>query len=173
MKTFTLGQKVCQAGVENYEYLLKCPDCFGTWVLSVLLGDQTVLKIACVTCASGYEPPRGVVRVWQYRPTAEVVTINRIEMGTDGIIYGTTKGYHVTLEDLFENMGDAQTRADEKVRELGALEMEKFYKKEKPARDWASNVRYHRSCLKEAQREVQHHESKLNVAQSHVKEEKA
>ena len=45
-------------------------------------------------------------------------------------------------------------------------------RKEKDTKTWAWNVHYHRKEIREAQKRIEYHTSKLNVAKLHVKAEK-
>jgi hypothetical protein len=67
---FELRQAIWWASCDSIEVTENCPDCFGKKYLTVILGDDSEVKIDCRTCALGYEPPRGYITLHKYGATA-------------------------------------------------------------------------------------------------------
>lgn len=144
MTEFKFDDEVFWAKLDNYEYQLKCPDCLGKTFLTVILGDESQVRIDCELCRRGYLGSLGYIPIYQYTPNTELARINRVEMkqedGSPVVEYGLTTTYRADAKDLFRIESDAKLRAEEKAKELGKLEMERFYKRERDTKSWAWNV---------------------------------
>lgn len=175
---FEIGQKIWVAEFSPLapEYVT-CPDCGGTGRLRVTFHDETQVSIDCRNCAAGYEPPTGRIVVHRQKASARVATVTGVEMNgreTRWHVDGTASGYRIVDDDeAFTTEADARAFAERKAREWEERERAKIFQKEKDTQTWAWNASYHRRCLKEAQRQVEYHTSKLNVAALKAKEQSA
>ena len=175
METYSMGQELFWAKLEPREIRIQCPDCFGNRFLTVILGDGEHVTIECTGCQCGYEPPRGWVKIVQYQQSVIKGTVSGIEIKTvDGVPeveYRINGRWWVKPEDLAMVEEIAKRRADEKAGELSQYELERFYSKEKPKRDWGWQATYHQSCIRHAKEELDYHTAKLNVALNHKNKE--
>jgi hypothetical protein len=105
---------------------------------------------------------------YEYEPAVEILQVEYID-SRDGIVRYNYRDNYVVFADHLS----AAKRAIDLLEEYQTKETERLAAKEQPKRTWAWNVRYHRGCLKEAQRQIEYHTSKLNAALTHAKEEKA
>ena len=76
MTTFAIGDQVWWARFQSQERWEPCPDCCGSKVLTVSMGDGSQHVIACSLCAVAYDPPRGVIRVDTTAPDVLLVTLD-------------------------------------------------------------------------------------------------
>ncbi len=171
---YEIGQEVWRATCNREETSVECPDCGGTGRIRVTFHDDTTVSIDCQRCALGYEPPTGRIAVYDRVAKAERVTITGIDVRSgEEPEYRTNVSYIIDENRLFETREEALACAEKLAEEWDREEREKIAKKEKDTRSWAWNASYHRNCIKRAEREIEHHTAKLNVASLKAKEQKA
>jgi ribosomal protein S27E len=170
---FEIGQEVWRASWDSTTAYVTCPDCGGTGRLRVTFHDETQVSIGCQNCAPGYDPPTGRVRVYERHARAFRSVVTGLEMEGTRIRWRTNDSYIVEDEDLFEDEAAALARATEKAAEADREERQRVLTKEKDTRTWAWNASYHRKQIKEAQRQIEYHTAKLNVAAIKAKQDKA
>lgn len=177
MARFKIGDQVWVAKNRGIERWITCPDCFGKRYLTVTLGDDSQVTIDCAGCARGYEPPRGVISTHDYEATVLNVELTSVESelkeGVEVERYGHSGCYREDGENVFATEAEAMVRADVFAKERKAEEEARLLRKEKETRTWAWNAHYHRSRIKDANKELVYHTAKLNAALQHVKAEKA
>lgn len=158
---------------------MTCPDCGGTGRLRVTFHDETQVSINCANCARGYEPPTGYIIVHRNEARARQAVVSGFEARSGEPVRwhydGSRCGSYRTVDDdaVFDTEADAMAWAQKKSSEYEQEQRDRIAKKEKDSRSWAWNASYHRRCIKEAQRQVEYHTSKLNVAAIKAKEDKA
>ncbi len=167
---YQIGDQVWWACFETERDYVTCPDCGGTGQITCLLFDATQVSVDCAGCTNGYLGPQGRLKVYARKPTARLRTITRMEIDAGKIEYGVTDGYRVVEEDLFQNESDALERAAEKAAAAEAEERDRIARKEKDTRSWSWNVHYHRRAIRDAEKQIAYHTSKLNVAKLKAKE---
>jgi hypothetical protein len=169
-----IGDMAWIATFDAANNFISCPDCGGTGRLRVILHDETQVSIGCANCAAGYDPPTGRIRVYDRRPRAEQVRINGCEIDSKEIRWRlgeSTTCYRVADDaDVFETEEAALERAKIIAVEADEAERNKIFRKEKDTRTWAWNASYHRNCIKRAQKDIEYHTAKLNVAKIKAKE---
>ncbi len=153
-----------------------CPDCAGRKFVEVGLGDGSWVTVDCENCKLGYEPPRGYVLVDSYKPDVDLVTVGKIESelvdGEQVSFYSGEGFYRVQESDLFECKLDALERAQVLTDARVGDENARHLRKEKDSRTWSWNATYHRRCIRQAEKDLAYHKSKLAVSLPHVKVEK-
>ena len=94
-------------------------------------------------------------------------------MRLDDVVFKYTGDgfYEVPASELFRTEEEAKTRADEYAKELTDVEHKRLMAKEKDKRSWAWNVHYHRKAIKDAEKQIAYHTSKLNFAKTYAKPE--
>ena len=168
---YEIGQQVWWASFESIEAFITCPDCGGGGHIRCILFDETELFVECEGCRSGYNPPTGQIQLYERTPHAVLVAITGFEVSADKIEYRTNNSYIVPADDLFDTEAEAFTRAEDKARDADVAERERVNRKEKPTHTWAWHVTYHRRCIREAEKAIVYHTSKLNVARAKAKEQ--
>lgn len=170
---YEIGQQVWYAGWQSTPARIVCPDCAGEGRIRVLLPDESMVSVDCVACQRGFERPSGYLECYDRHAVATLTTILGVEMDGGKTEWKTGEGYRTSEADLFDNEVDAYAAAKVKAEEADREERERIGKKHKDTRSWAWNAHYHRKCIKEAQRQIEYHTSKLAVASLKAKEEKA
>jgi hypothetical protein len=171
---FEIGQQAWWATCQTREISETCPDCGGTGRLRVTFHDETQVSIECRNCAVGYDPPTGLVKWYGHLPEAKLITISGLEMS------GAETSWHAAIAQssyykisdgaLFSAEEDAKSYAEQLAAEHDVAERKRIMTKEKDTRTWAWNASYHRNCIKRAQKDIDYHTSKLNVAKLRAKE---
>jgi hypothetical protein len=164
---FNIGDTIYVATCTSVEKWLPCPDCHGKKFLTVILGDDSRVTIDCDSCTRGYLGPCGLICSYEYEPAVDTLRVEYIDSRDGEIRYN-----YRDPDVVFGDPHAAEIRAAFLKEELTRAESARLEAKEQPKRTWAWNVRYHRGCLKEAQRQIEYHTSKLNAALTHAKEEK-
>lgn len=116
MSKYKIGDEVWFAEWRNGEDYITCPDCFGKKFLTVILGDGSQVTIDCAGCALGYEPPRGIVKIYTHGADARQVTITRVNTelvnGNEVSRYSFYGGYEAEEARLFDEKEDAVAASD-------------------------------------------------------------
>ena len=110
--------------------------------------------------------------MYERRPRASLETIVGCEIEGEKIEWRTNETYRVDETKLFDNEEDCMAAAREMAAQFDEEERKKILTKEKDTRSWAWNASYHRREIKEAQRRIEYHSSKLAVASLKAKEHK-
>jgi hypothetical protein len=167
---YQIGQILWVARYDMEHDSVECPDCGGEGRIRVTFHDDTEVSIECGNCRAGYDPPTGRVRTWRRMPRTELVTLTGYEVNGAEERYRTSTSYLVPPENLFEHGTWAMLMALGVAMSDTERERGRILTKEKDKRSWAWNASYHRRCLKEAQRNVEYHTSKLAVAAVRARE---
>lgn len=167
---YNLGDQVWYASFETRTKTIVCDDCRGQKYLTVIMGDGSQVTIDCAGCSAGYEPPKGYNTICEGTPNSDLKTIERINIQFDKVEYQS--GCWVLHEDRFF---DTKEEADKKAERLAEeYKQEQLHRlknlKENHKRTWSWNAHYHRRAIKEAQRQLEYHTAKLNVAKIKAKE---
>lgn len=167
---FQIGDEVWRATWDYSQDRVTCPDCGGTRALTVIMFDGTEHTIDCAGCAVGYEPPRGVLLVGNYRAATHSHTVTGMKVRREGgFEYMLNSGHCVGEEDMFATKEEALARAETLGQEKAAEELRRIYRKEKNTWSWAWHVHYHRRGIREAQKQLDYHTKKLAVAKEKAK----
>lgn len=170
---FAIGDRPWHATTEHFEKVLTCPDCLGQKYLTVTMGDGSTVTIDCQLCGPGYNPPCGVVKIHGYKEYVYQTEIDGLEIrAKDGATYQIATSYRVAEGDLFSTKEEAEARAVELQREREQAEADRLKRKEKDKHTWAWHVRYHRSEIKRAEKEIAYHAAKLAAAKEHATTER-
>jgi len=150
-----------------------CPDCGGTGRLRVTFHDETQVSIECRNCAAGYDPPTGRIVVYCNRAAAKKSIITGLEVHGDKVrwhVDACAGSYRIVDdEDAFETEADALAWAEKRAATYEAEQRDKISRKEKDTHTWAWNASYHRNNIKRAQKDIDYHTAKLNVAKVKAK----
>jgi hypothetical protein len=171
---FKIGDTVWFARAGQHETQITCPDCAGTRRIRLILANDEQVSIDCGGCSRGYEGPCGTITEYKFKAEVESFVVGGMEVKTEGVRYytDTSSGAYYVHEDkdCFVNKEDAVERCKQLIKEAVDRERDRLLKKERDTRSWAWNASYHRRCIKDAQKQLDYHTAKLNVAQAKAKE---
>ena len=168
MNIFKIGDQVWWARTENTEIRITCPECLGKRFITVILGDDTRHTIPCICCESGWEGSRGWLVGWRHEVNVTTTVVIGVRMTAEETEYQLPESY--LTKDLYATKDEAEERAMELVKERDADELRRMHCKEKDTRSWAWNVHYHRKCIRDAEKQIEYHRAKLDVAKLRAKE---
>lgn len=165
-----IGDVVWISRADGKRKTIICPDCGGTGQLNVTLWDGTQLSIDCRGCEKGYLGPQGTVELWEYEPSVECHTISEIKQSDrTGTEYKA--GYFTYGEnEVFLTKEEAEVLAEKQAKEKEQYELDCLQRKHKDTKTWSWNAHYHRSCIRKAEKDIEYHTKKLNVAKLKAKE---
>ena len=173
---FKVGQQLWHATFEPHEKWVKCPHCAGWKNALVVFGDGTEATVDCGECSLGFNPPSGLLKIYEHEPLAQLVEVTGISIdrnnheGKYEVRYSLSNCRSGNEENTFENKADAEAMAIVLRDEWNKQESKRAARKDKPSDTWARNSSYHRSALKRAERDVEYHSMKLGNAKLHAKE---
>lgn len=174
---YSIGQKVWRATFDVEEKHVECPDCGGTGRIRVIMADDTIHSIGCGNCSSGFNPPTGTIKYYERSPSATFCNVVgvRLSNGTTEYEVSGGEGYTWTADEanLSETKEGALEIAQGLALEHTQYELARIAAKEKDTRSWAWNASYHRRAIKEADKQIAYHISKLSVAAIKAKDKVA
>lgn len=143
-----------------------CPVCFGKLRVQIILGNGETETIECSACGIGYEGPRGFVD--EFGPSSRVgsgiITGIRRGFGRSEWLYDVEGG---SCEYLFRTAEEAEVkRAVLHAEALAQDEKrnDRIIADKKKGLAWA--IRYHRSKIRDAEKEIAYHGGKLAAAEA-------
>jgi rubredoxin len=170
---FAIGETVWHAGSNYRKERVTCPDCEGTKVLHILLGNGDRHAMDCGVCNLGFEPPRGYIEheVCVHEPRA-VKLARVLRFDEDGVEYtdapqGMTCYHSYNSKDLYRDKDECAARCAELEVEAqknkDAQELAILTSKRKSA---AHSVSYWRRRRTDARKELEAIERRLDVAKA-------
>ncbi len=167
---FQIGDDVWWARYDSSPSTVTCPDCAGKGHITCIMGGGTEVTVDCQRCQQGFEPfSRGTLTVYDRKPLVMLTYIIGVEMTEKETKYRVPESYIVDEASLFTDKQSAEQYAETLAVAATEAEMAKIQQKEKDTRSWAWNATYHRRCIRDAQRQIEYHTRKLNVAQERAK----
>lgn len=162
---YNIGDKVYHAVFNAHKAVyVECPHCGGTGRIRCIFHDETIISIDCGNCSRGYESPTGKVLVYNNIADTEELIITGVEIREVG--QATYRAHHRLMDEdrLFTTEEEALAKANEMHEAYVKEQKENIFKKEKPTKSWAWNASYHRNLIKRAEKDIEYHTAKLNVA---------
>lgn len=161
---FDIDDVVYRATFETEASTIECEHCAGTARIRVIFGDGQEVSIPCENCSRGYLDATGRIEVFIRTPKAERCRIKGFEFRDGKVRWQTTGNYIVDDESLFKFEAIALAAAKVIAKKADADEEARISMKEKDHRSWAWHASYHRKCIREAERQIEHHKRKLSAA---------
>ena len=175
---FKVGDMVWHATFDAREKWVTCPHCLSHKFAKVTFGDGEEVNVDCAECAPGFDPPHGVVRIYEHEPRACLVEVMGIDINRNNsegryeVRYSLSDYRSGNENNVFDNESQAMEMALKLSAQWDESECQRVARKDKPSQTWSRNASYHRQALKRAQRDVEYHTRKLDAAKQHVKDEK-
>lgn len=167
---FSIGETVWYANRGSSPKYLPCPDCLGNKYIKAIIADGTEYTIDCQNCERGYHGSLGFIETYELSGYASQDTIIGVKIDSNkGTVYTSHSFYEVGEDEVFATKEEAEKKAEEHCKEATEAEHKRILTKEKDTKTWAWNVTYHRKCVKQAQKELEYHTAKLNIAKSKAK----
>jgi hypothetical protein len=178
---FKLGDTVYMASYDLAEKTIVCPDCLGSAKVKVTLATGEEIMIECGACdPGGYQGSTG--RICQYDYAIKIISlpVTGIALLSDDVEYQLGRNYGGSYRVGTQNGINHRVYATEEEAQIGGEELRKkhedaenqrFLSKAKDHKTWAWNAAYHRKEIKRIERELQYHNSKIEVCKTHIKDD--
>lgn len=167
---FQIGDVVWRAATAHRPIRYQCLECAGHGFITVVLGDETKLTIACECCKRGYDGSNGYHDQCEHYESVEMGVVSGVEIDGDSFEYrvptGTNDYWCMKETDLFSDEESAKVRANELSVERTHKQAELHCKKYNANRSWAWNVKYHREAIRRMERDIAYHTLQLNYAKT-------
>ena len=165
---FKIGDKVFKARYERQEKWVVCPDCLGSKHVKMILGDGTEVIIECGGCdPGGCRASTGSIKQYEFATDVREHTVTGISTGGHEVHYELDNygGSYWTgnEKELFATREEAQAEGERLRLEHEAEENKRWMAKTKDHKSWAWNYRYHRDCIKRAEKEIEYHSKKAQI----------
>ena len=162
---YEIGQEVWWARFDTTETSIECPDCAGAGHIRCIMGNGQEVTVDCQNCQVGYETfSRGRIRTHERTPRAEKTKITGIDVTPTKTEYRVPASYIVQEDRLWETEEAALEMAQILADEASHQELKQIARKEKDTKSWSWNATYHRRCISRAQKDIEYHTRKLDVA---------
>ena len=173
VKNLKLGDKAWFPRYENIRKTVVCPECFGKKYLTVILGDDSRVTIACRGCSQGFDPPRGYIEYYAYETAVKHITIDGME-----ILRGKETNYKFNLivgescygcqsvkqYELYATKEEAEEKVEKIKKAHNASELVRIHRKGKHDGDWAWHVHYWRDQIRRAEKDIARNKKRLDYA---------
>lgn len=169
---FAIGQQMWMAVGNSEQTQHPCPICNGNLGVTIILGTGEHLGVLCDGCGLGFDGPRGFIKEWEQHPRAVSFVIGSVKGFRDGeweVL--STEGGWAYFKDLFVTEAEALGAAVINAEKQHESNMQSRQRIKKSAQHLTWSARYHRDCIKDLQRQIDWHTSRLSSGK--VKKEKA
>ena len=165
---FAVGEHLWWTGRGSYEKQITCPECVGTKVVTMILGNGDTHALQCACCTRGCGPALGTItrHVREHTPTA--FTPARVILGHSGICYSESPpeamAYSYTeAKDLYRDRDECQAACEAKVsdwRTQEQIDIKNMSSRAKKDLTWS--VHYWSRMVKDREREAEAARRQLN-----------
>jgi len=174
--SFQLGDTVYVVqGCRSMPVEKTCPVCFGKMRVTVILGNGKRENVLCEYCGKGYDGPRGYVVDYEPQSAVRQATITGVSF--------TNHKWEFALDYGRTGAGESELYRDAESAEAARAKLMEEIKKEEAwasmnrlnysKRDLTWSVGYHRKCIRNLEREAEHHRKQLCVAVEKQEKRKA
>lgn len=143
---------------------ITCPICAGKLCITVILGSGEQLLVECDACGTGLSRPNGKLTEWNQDPATElfeIASITSFHNGNWGV--KSTSGSTCDFSDLETFEVDALRVATKRSEEVCERNMGVRLHRKKETKKAGWSIQYHRKCIKDAERTIEWHQSKIVV----------
>ena len=161
---FSIGDKVWVVVEDNLSQGITCRDCFGKGALTVILGDDSWVSLACEACRG-----RGEVSVRVYQVAVREREIDGVRRSFGEVRYEAL-GSIVDRDKIFTERAAAEAHAESLRLAHEKESTEKHTNKREPNRTWAWHVSYYRKQIRRAETDIIYAKQALAVAEKKAKE---
>lgn len=155
---FAIGQTLWMPVGEAEKNRQSCPVCAGQLAVVVILGSGEHVGVPCDACGHGFDGPRGYIEEYEQHPRAAKFVIASIESFHNGVwcLRSETGAWH-ELNDLYATEAEALDVAVKRAAEQHERNMQSRQHKRQSAQRHGWSIQYHRSCIKDLERQLDWH----------------
>lgn len=169
-----IGDMVWWARCETRGVRKPCIVCYGKLEVVLILGNGEQVNLPCDYCGKGYEGPKGYTDEYEYIAKPELVKMDSIQSNQtcEGTKNEYRYGNYILNDDI---IFDSKEDAEEKCKEIAAkyekdLVTETEHIKANVNKSFSWNAGYHMKNIKDLQRQIGYHESRMIACKQRVKE---
>lgn len=176
---YPLGVSLWYTGGPHREEWVECPECCGTKVIELVLGNGQRFSLDCRCCQSGYEDPRGVIKrtAFEYRPVPFLplrVTIFGSEVSYSESPPEASCYSSVDSKHLFTSKEECQAKCEAMNAEHAAAEAEAIvHRRGRARKDLAWSAHYWGSQVRQLEKELAKARERLTKCKAIKKENAA
>jgi hypothetical protein len=141
---------------------ITCPICDGKLYITIILGSGEQLQVECDGCDTGLNRPKGTLTEWNQDPATEffeIASITSFHNGSWGVMSSSGSTCDFSNLETFEV--DALRIATEQSKEVYERNMAIRLHRKRETKKAGWSIQYHRQCIKDAERTIQWHQSKI------------
>ncbi len=164
---FAIGQQMWEPIYPPTQVKTKCPVCFGSLAVVVILGNGERVGVPCEACGISYDGPRGYIEEWEYQIGARPFVIASVQSmnGGDWVVVNDV-GWTYSYANLCATEEDAIQRSREHIESLMERQAEGRRHRRASVKKAAWSIRYHRKQIADLERRLLWHRSKVESASS-------
>ena len=157
---FGIGDRVWLAAYSTVDVQATCPICFGKLFVTLILGDDSKVRLPCDYCGKGYEFPRGHITERHARPLALERTIDSVTVSADRVEYGSACST-MPADNVHATEAEALAAAEEiAAKEQADRERSVEWGKHDAKKTFSWNAGYHMREAKALRAKAERHEER-------------
>ena len=167
---FEIGKTYWMPTLRPENIQVPCPICYGNKSVSLILGNGEQVVVECEGCGLGYEGARGFVGDYSYEAGVKPFTVAGVEsMNGDDWWLRSEQGSTARWKDLEQSEALGLEQSKRKMRETLDGNMYSQTARSKHARNHVPwTVRYHEDCIREIEKKIAWHRSKVSERSKRV-----
>ena len=163
---FQIGQTLWSARTAPQQVTVPCPVCQGALAVVVICGEDR-FAVPCEGCGLGFNGPQGTITEYEHLPAAvEFVIAEVTAMHQGRWSLRSETGAGAQFDDLHQTEAEALAASVIACAANYERNMQTRQHKRKNVKQATWAVRYHRERIKDLERQIQWHQSRLGVAKA-------
>lgn len=159
---FELGKQYWCPKLHPIQDKVTCPICAGHLTVMVTLGDGQRVVVPCDACGLGYDGPRGWIREYSYEPQAERFIPSTVSSMSGGSWWLLSEaGESHAWSDCYATEEEAMAESRKRMAEIAERNHQSRCHRKKALSKTAWSIRYHREQIKDLERQIAWHQSKI------------
>lgn len=133
---YALGTKLWWHGTGQRRETMTCPECVGTLVVTIVLGNGETYGTNCRCCQSGIDPPRGIIDVDFIHHEPQEFVCKAVAAAREGFDYFNEAGSCVNVSELDETFEACEARCRELNETYASVTLEqRLHNRRRKARE--------------------------------------
>ena len=143
---------------------MPCQACYGNRAVTVILGNGEQVSVACEACGKGFSGPMGTEQSFTYEPSAKPFTVSEVTwMSGSEWTLKSQEGHLASFDRLVTTPGEALELSKVRIQECVEANMKRSAANSRHSiENSAWSVRYHEKCIKDAEKSIAWHRSKVS-----------
>jgi len=172
-KIYNVGDKVWYARSGREEVNHTCPVCYGKLVVTLVLGNDEMIKLPCDYCGKGYESPKGYVVEYEWVSKPELLTIEAVNIKREA--RGDEVDYRSDRWVLYpDRIFDTEEESLSKCEELSAKNTKDqeeiaIHVKANTNKTYSWKAGYHMRAVKQAEKDIASHSKMATICKERAR----